>query len=504
MGRAVTGKAGKIVRALIFSALLCFLLILAGRVLERKSGPSRTVPFLQEKTDIDVLFFGTSHVMDGIYPLELWKEYGITSYNLAFSQSNMATTYWVLREALLTHKPKVVVVDASRSRMSLKTAQEFGMVQTAFDGFPLSMTKIRAANDLLNDDAVNRMLESGKLTKEDAEARKKSSLLLNLLLYHSRWKELTREDFLPSYDSLKGSQYLINVASPADTEELPESEVYDTGGTGYEYMRRIADLCSSMGIQAVFTYLPFPADRAQQKEANTAALIAREKGVPWMNFLRMDTVNYITDCYDHVSHLNASGAKKVTSYLGKYLAEECGVPDHRGEAGYAHWDEDYAAYSAFKEERLKETENLFHYMMLLYEEPYDVCVEVGKGRFLTLDRIQQLFLNLGADPEKISKNTDYILISQGKADVIDKAAGKEGSYETSFGTFRVEYDGERCIRTLDGKVLSDRPELSSDRQEIRFTVYRRGDGSLADEVTFLYSTKKHKSTKAVRSGNGEM
>lgn len=39
--------------------------------------------FFNQPKDYDVLFFGTSHVRYGIYPMELWEEYGITSYNLA-------------------------------------------------------------------------------------------------------------------------------------------------------------------------------------------------------------------------------------------------------------------------------------------------------------------------------------------------------------------------------------------------------------------------------------
>ena len=44
------------------------------------------------------------------------------------------------------------------------------------------------------------------------------------------------------------------------------------------------------------------------------------------------------------------GAGKVTAYLGSWLKENYDLPDHRGEAGYDHWNENLVKY----EERLEE------------------------------------------------------------------------------------------------------------------------------------------------------
>ena len=42
--------------------------------------------------------------------------------------------------------------------------------------------------------------------------------------------------------------------------------------------------------------------------------------------------------------MNLFGSEKIASYLGKYLTEECGVKDHRGENGFQSWDEMLAKY----------------------------------------------------------------------------------------------------------------------------------------------------------------
>ena len=56
------------------------------------------------------------------------------------------------------------------------------------------------------------------------------------------------------------------------------------------YLRKAIELCQSQGIEVVLTYLPFPASATKQKEANLAADIAKEYGIPYLNFLKMENI----------------------------------------------------------------------------------------------------------------------------------------------------------------------------------------------------------------------
>ena len=66
----------------IFSLILLVLLWMLSGVLERKESQTKIAPFLDRAEDVDVLFLGSSHVLSAVYPMELFSEYGITSYNL--------------------------------------------------------------------------------------------------------------------------------------------------------------------------------------------------------------------------------------------------------------------------------------------------------------------------------------------------------------------------------------------------------------------------------------
>ena len=87
-------------RVILWLAALCVCLALADRLTRRDDGARKYGPFFEDQQDYDVLFLGTSRVLDGISPMELWRDYGITSYNMGNSSECLEVTEWVLRLAL--------------------------------------------------------------------------------------------------------------------------------------------------------------------------------------------------------------------------------------------------------------------------------------------------------------------------------------------------------------------------------------------------------------------
>ena len=99
------------VSVLVLLTLVCSGVLFLTRALAMTEGPEKNGSFLQEDRDYDVLFFGSSHAVNGIYPMELWKDYGITSYNLSGHGAGLAASYWTMRLATQYHKPRVAVLD---------------------------------------------------------------------------------------------------------------------------------------------------------------------------------------------------------------------------------------------------------------------------------------------------------------------------------------------------------------------------------------------------------
>ena len=66
-------KLKKILSSIMVVLLLMMCLYPCRRILERKSSRFKYDPFFSRAKDIDVLFMGSSHVINGIYPMELSK-----------------------------------------------------------------------------------------------------------------------------------------------------------------------------------------------------------------------------------------------------------------------------------------------------------------------------------------------------------------------------------------------------------------------------------------------
>ena len=61
-------------------------------------------------------------------------------------------------------------------------------------------------------------------------------------------------------------------------------------------------------------------------------------------------IDWATDTYDTGLHLNVFGAEKAAAWFGRILAEECGVPDRRGDGEIAaQWAKKCETYHTRKE-----------------------------------------------------------------------------------------------------------------------------------------------------------
>ena len=347
----------------VISILLVILLLVSGiwflnRVFLRDSSRYKYKPFLEEDTDYDVLFFGTSHVINGIFPMQLWKDYGITSYNFGGHGNSIAASYWAMKNAIAVHKPRIAVLDvyfagANSAKMDISQAH------LSFDAIPLNLNKIRAAADIFSEDSQSR-----------------NELIFPLSVYHNRWTELNSDMVKSGFGKSdagceKGAESRIAVAVPDEMRRIDEAEMLTEETVALQYIRKFIDYCRAEDIEPVLINIPYPANEDSQKAANAAMALAEEEGVPAINFQYLELVDFDTDCYDPNSHLNPSGARKVTAYLGSFLKKEYSLTDHRDDTRYSTiWDQDYEDYHNFLKEKILSNNDLKVELMLLNNENF--------------------------------------------------------------------------------------------------------------------------------------
>lgn len=456
----------------IFSFLAVGTLVIWGLrtlsdITERKDSKSKFNDFYSQEEDYDVLFLGSSHVLNGIYPMELWKDYGIISYNMAGHGNRMAMNYWILKNALEYTNPKLVVVDCYMLGRDEKRGT-IDQLHMSTDHIPYSETKAEMIQDLV----------------EDEEQQK--DFLWKFNIYHNRWNELATKDFNGEYSPEKGAESRIAVAKAEEVEEQDDSYELEEKTAGTEYLCKIIELCQEQEIQVLLTYLPFMGNEGWQPEMNAAAEIAKDYDINYLDFYTLlEQVNVDTDYYD-TTHMNPSGARKITDYLGEYLTVEYDIEDQSENEAYEHWQEDYETYTAFKHENIKNEKELKSYLMLLNDK------NLSYGVYLKWEMdleeypvINELLLNMEIDRKQVKE--------EGKLFVFLDRVNEEFSMitdfeemDTYFGKFELFYndDGEMEV------IHEDKNRMRITRNDIAVFVFDNDSLELIDKAKFKFENQK--------------
>lgn len=307
-------------------------------ILMRKTSRNRMQNLIKGETNKDILFVGTSHIMDGVIPVKLWDTYGYTSYILCGEYNDMDRNIPMLRLALQYTKPSLVVLDIENYWEKSPAENTLNGYHEYADAFPLNGEKIKTTMNLYQE-KENRM-----------------EILFPILRYHDRWKDLSRGDFRKkgSDDYLKGYEF------SADTQEIELYECVPTEGGvlledayGVTAVEQFVDECHERGIEVLLVTIPFAANEDEQIYLQGLHKLAEQKGVRYLNLLtEKELVDGKTDFRD-AGHLNVFGAEKVTEYIGAYIRENYNIPVRSGEADYQkEWDAHSAEYQEHKAEAI--------------------------------------------------------------------------------------------------------------------------------------------------------
>lgn len=271
----------------------------------------RGMGFMSEpKNSIDVMVYGNSDVYSGFVPARLFEKYGYTSYASGRANQTVGETVNLLNETLDFQKPKLVILET--------------------DCF------------FTNEKRVN--MDTG-------------NILLAPFLYHSRWKEITVDDF-------------FDIPNRKDVNDfnkgfLPSKLTYKTAGYG-NYMKdkgekpakivkknrqainEFVRICNNNNVKVLFLELPSPSSWNYSKH-QAVKKIAEENQVDFLD-LNMSVDGYkvdmLKDFRDDGNHMNTVGASKATDYVGKYLTEMYNkmFTDKRNHKEYDGWQDAVKKY----------------------------------------------------------------------------------------------------------------------------------------------------------------
>lgn len=334
----------------VLLAVLWFLQMLLvpkymGRVVEGNLIPE----YYQEVTDHELIILGDCEVYENISPIVLWEEFGITSYIRGSAQQLMGQSYYLLEDTLQRETPKVVLLSVSAMQEGEQTNEAYNRM--TLEGMQWSMAKVKAIRETKMEDEY--MLE----------------YLFPLLRYHSRWKELGKEDleYLFKRGKVSHNGYYMR-ADVRPLAEFPQSRRradYRFPLVSQEYLEKIRLLCEEKGIQLILMKAPslYPVWYDEWEEQ--IRTYAGSHGLLYLNcipFIDEMGLDFQTDTYDGGLHMNVYGAEKLTKYLGERLLQETSLQDLRqDEALSAVWKEKAEFYKQMKE-RQEEEVKMYGYL----------------------------------------------------------------------------------------------------------------------------------------------
>lgn len=289
----------------------------------------------------DVLFIGDCEVYENFSPPRLWEQYGIPSAIRGSPQQTIWQSYYLLEDCFRYDSPEVVVFnvlamkyDTPESTGSQTRRESYNRM--TLDGMRWSGSKWKAIQE--------------SLTQEERTWGGSITYLFPLLRFHSRWQELTREDFacLFSKEQLSYNGYLMQTGvKPVQGSFLePPPESMEFGQNSYAYLDKIRLLCKEKGAELILVKAPSLSPIWYPEWDGQIRNYADTYSLSYYNFLEAPIgLNWDEDTYDGGLHLNVRGAEKLTDYFGAILQQAHGLSDRReNSALFQIWAERCARY----------------------------------------------------------------------------------------------------------------------------------------------------------------
>ena len=311
----------KIFKASIFMIILLILLYATSYIFMPKSNTqeagmhkyeANSIVAEKENT-IDVLILGDSEPYTSIIPMQIWNEYGFTSYDCCSLQQSIPESFVFLKKALKKQKPKIVIVEASNIYTGSKREEH-----------------------------IERLVGD----------------MLPVFEYHNRWKTIKKDELVKKVEynvvnDLKGYHFtkeiregtIRNIMEPTDEKNIiPRSNKL--------YLKLLKHYCDKNNIKLLIVRTPTNYSW-NYKSYNGIKEFSENEHIDYLelNLLNNEIgIDWKNDSKDGGDHLNYYGAVKTTRYLGKYLSNMGLLKDHRKDKEFDYWHESYKNYKKIVDE----------------------------------------------------------------------------------------------------------------------------------------------------------
>lgn len=263
----------------------------------------------EEENTIDVVFAGNSESCYTFSPLQLWGDYGITSYDTGSGAQRLCDTYSILIETFKRQSPKIVFLE----------------MDSAFEEYP-GVYK----DDNVFDNTVEKIFP--------------------IFHYHSAYNGIQLPQFILKYTNNRQNEKLYKGYQLRDTIDGFYDEPYVYGKDdntlnteAKEYLAKIKELCEENKCELILVSAPSAMSWSEEKYEAVNEW-AKSNSVKYYDLNKDNEkvgIDWTNDTYDRGVHVNIYGSKKATAYIGEILKTDYSLTDHRTDTKYADWQKDY-------------------------------------------------------------------------------------------------------------------------------------------------------------------
>ena len=259
----------------------------------------------EKRNTVDVLFIGDSLVYSSVSPMDIYGKYGYTVFDCSEPAQILPDAYKYLQIAVETQHPKVVIIEPNIFFRDAKKRPWYNK--------PLKVIKNS----------------------------------LPLVTYHNNWKKMIFSNKGNGLNNFtKGYKKNVDINPSRNYNYMDRSnKERKFPKANYEYVDKFIKYAEDNNIKLLFIALPSQKSWSNGKH-KTITRLSELYSIPYvnLNFNDIVEINWVTETKDFGDHLNDTGAKKVSDFIGKYLSDLNVLENHKGKKGYEAWDNAYKYY----------------------------------------------------------------------------------------------------------------------------------------------------------------
>lgn len=298
---------------------------------------------IENKTEIDVMLFGNSHLYTGVNPKNLSLALGANAFVFAAPGTSISDSYYGIKEAIKKSKPKLIILETYGINDFNNYEFKGGDLSDQFVSFAarrdfqtklLSTPYLFTANNYLY--AWSTTIRNHDYLFNNQEQLKKNKVLINKRERRGQKKKLYLGRFVRFSTGIQDSTLnkYDSIGAPVNGEDYAYSKHAE------HYVEKIVELCKQENIELLFFTLPMHEKHISNYEVwnDKLAEILNKHQNKWLNLQKRPGYDgfdayAFENTYEENQHMTYNGSLMATYKLAHFIEDSlnANLPERKKE-----------------------------------------------------------------------------------------------------------------------------------------------------------------------------